>query len=312
MFSCRTSKKLLHPNIEKTPIDSGRTVVPQAHSADSGRRAWSGTSCRASLTVEAALSLPIVIFAIVLLMMPFKILRATEQMQKVAEEISADVSRFAFTKKQIAEGFPIADDTGILGSFAEAGTSVILGEYAASKAKTAVADRNLTFVGGLRTSCLLEDDCVSVVLDYHYKLPFVSLFGVDGIDQSVISSRRAWVGRDGAANAADAEAEEEEEWVWIGANPTRYHLNPECHYLSNHFLPATAVSSGKKQSLNGKTYTACERCARNVAAGQTVYVLPAGDHFHTSQDCSALAAYVKKVQKSTVEHLGPCSYCGKN
>ena len=304
MFSCRISINIPKSYIQKSI---------QARSAVFGRRMCSGTSCRGSLTLEAALSLPVIIFAMVLLMTPFKIISASGKMQAAAETVCADVSRYAYTKMQIKSGKPLTDDSGLMGDMIDAAASVALGEYTAGKAKQEVADANLVYVTGLNTECMIENDTITIVLDYKYRLPFLSLFGIDGMSQSVVSSRRAWTGKNGSgvSGGSDESGESDDEWVWIGANPTRYHLTPDCHYLSNNFQTGTVTGNSKTQTINGKKYTACARCAGSCKSGMTVYVLPAGSHFHTSQDCSALAAYVKKVKKNTVEHLGPCSYCGK-
>ena len=47
-----------------------------------------------------------------------------------------------------------------------------------------------------------------------------------------------------------------------------------------------------------------------AARHMELYITPYGERYHSDQGCSALAAYVREVPKSQVEHLGPCSYCG--
>lgn len=284
---------------------------PQAHTVSNSRRAWQGTSLKASLTVEAALSLPIVLFAAVLLMMPMKIMDTHRKMQAVAETVCADVSKYAYTGDKVKDGVDKIDRTGIIGTIVSYVESGSIGVYTASKAKKAADDNYLKNVSGLRTRCFIDDDVVTIVLDYKYSLPFVSFFGLGGLSQTAVSSRRGWVGLDGALGGDKDGDDDDDEWVWIGANSTRYHLTPDCHYLSNVFISATVDASGKSAYSGGRKYTPCDRCGKNAKPGQSVFVLKAGGKFHTTKDCNSLAAYVKKVKKSSVEYLGPCSYCGK-
>ena len=96
--------------------------------------------------------------------------------------------------------------------------------------------------------------------------------------------------------------------VYVGKNSTRYHSSASCHYLSNDLTAVSYASLSGERNSGGKKYHPCSRCAKGVTGG-TVYIMPSGTSFHTSESCSAIRSYGRAVPKSDVAHLGPCSYC---
>ena len=56
---------------------------------------------KASLTVEAALGLPLILFAMVVLLMPLRIMNADMRMQAAAEAVVIDVSKYQYTVKEL-------------------------------------------------------------------------------------------------------------------------------------------------------------------------------------------------------------------
>ena len=279
-----------------------------------GKRTPRRTPLSASLTLEAALALPLVLFSMVLLMTPFRIMDASRKMQGICDGICMDVSKYAYSLCRIdlpGSGSAEAEkDEDEEGSFVSLMGSGVLGGYAAARAQAAADDEGLQVVSFLDTQCMVEDDLVTIKLDYLYRLPF-PVFGLGAVRQSVVSSRRAWVGAEGSkGRGAEGKTEEEDPWVYVGETSTRYHLSAGCHYLSNDLSAVSLDRARAARNASGGKYYPCARCARSAAAGQTVYIMPNGSSYHTDPDCSAIIAYVRTVRLSEVEHLGACSYCG--
>lgn len=257
----------------------------------------------ASLTIEAALGLPLILFSMIILMIPLRIMDADRQMQIAAESVVTDVSRYMYTVNEIREGKQ-EDRDGEADEYMNLATDAALGAFAAARAGQQVEDRGLNIINFLDSEFMRENDMIVVKLDYEYKLPFPVL-RLGTITQETVAARRAWTGKDGSggSHAGDAEAEDDE-IVYIGKNPTRYHLSPSCHYLSNSWSTVTVNGNGRAEGR-----TPCDRCGRAAVPGQQVYVTPEGEKFHTDVHCTAMQAFPQAVRKSTVEHLGCCSYC---
>ena len=267
---------------------------------------------KASLTVEAALGLPLILFAMVVLLMPVRIMNADMRMQAAAEAVVIDASKYQYTVKELkkyenenATSNAAAEEEH--NSNAEECKSITsdaaLGAYAALRAVKEVDDERLNIISFTGSRFMREDDMIVVRLDYEYQLPFPVLH-LGSITQEAVASRRAWTGKDGSDGATGISESEDDEIVYIGKNPTRYHLSPTCHYLSNNYNTVTVGSDGRASGRKP-----CDRCGEGAATGQTVYVTPEGDKFHTDKNCSSMRSYPQAVKRSEVEYLGCCSYC---
>ncbi len=295
-----------------------------------------GRAClKASLTVEAALVLPLMLFCMILLLMPLHMMNADRKVQKICEDVAGDVSKYMYTineynrgntgnrgyssgtdqsgkgVQQGAEGSHggAAGSDNILSMYKDIGDGPSLGAFAAARIKSGIDDGRLKIVNVLNSDIDSRDDMITIRIDYAYKLPF-KVFDLGFLQQEAVASRRAWVGASGSTKTEGGTAEdgtEEDEWVYIGKNPTRYHLTSTCHYLYNDWKSAVVGTNGK---ANGKG--PCDICGSGAAPGQTVFITPGGDKFHTGTDCTAMKSYPQMVRRSEVEHLGCCSYCRKH
>lgn len=282
-----------------------------------GKRAYQ----KASVTVEAAFVFPMFLFLMMILLIPLRIMRAQRRMQAVVESVCKDCCQYAYAKYTL---LPLASSSldGIfnldsqemevlkkMGEYLPYLEGAALGEFSAMRARDAAQDRHIEGIHGLKTSCMRENNMIVIRLDYQYRLPF-SVFGKTSVNQFVVSSRRAWVGKDGMELPIEgAKKEDDEEMVYVGRTSTRYHLSPNCHYLANDARAVSIFEVGNLRNKSGGKYHACARCGAALGSS-TVYIMPSGTTYHSSLSCSAITAYVRKVKKSEVEYLGVCSYCG--
>ena len=287
------------------------------------RRTAPGTRrFNASLTVEAALVLPLFLFAMYLLILPLRMMDTAREMQQVCESVCQDAVQTLYlrslTRKEAPGngGRPETEAEADTGKESEVRSSLnggltgnAVGMAAAAMAGRRAGDGYVVHLLSLRSSVLGDGETVRVTLDYDYRLPF-SVFGLGSIHQSVTAVRRAWTGRTegGMTSASGGSGTEDSETVYVGKNSTRYHSSPSCHYLSNDLTAVSYESVSGERNSSGSKYHPCSRCAKGVTGG-TVYISPSGTSFHTTESCSAITAYARPVPKSEVAHLGPCSYC---
>lgn len=272
---------------------------------------------KASLSVEAALCFSLLIIALAILIMPFDMMNTNRKIRGIAEGVCKDVSQYAYTYNRLknnpdkkerenlkdTDNYDSAAMEKVKGIFAGGA----LGTYVASKIKADIADKNISNITGIFSTCMADGEIVNVRIDYDYGLP-INILGRHTVAQTVVASRRAWIGADGGKGENAGDAQSDDEYVYIGKNSTRYHTNLRCHYLYNDLHSVSISDINSIRNENGAIYHPCERCGN--CAGSTVYVMPSGTKYHTSPYCTAIIAYVQKVKKSEVEHLGACSYCG--
>ena len=262
---------------------------------------------KASLSVEAAMCFSLFIIAMAVLIMPFDMMNTNRKIRGIAEAVCKDSCQYAYTYYRITgdsreeqdENYDREAMENVKGVFAGGA----IGSFVVAKINTEVKDKNISNIHGLLSTCMSDGETICIRIDYKYSLP-IGIFK-NTINQTVVASRRAWIGADGGKGSGSSD---DEEYVYIGRNSTRYHLDPRCHYLYNDLRCVSLSEIAGIRNDNGASYQPCERCGNR--AGTSVYIMPSGTRYHSDPDCSAIIAYVQRVKLSDVEHLGVCSYCG--
>lgn len=259
--------------------------------------------CAASLSVEAALALTLFVFTCICLLAPMKLFDQQRRIQGALERVGEDLSKYAYVKYALDRGdsnVECAQDIGAILSVA----------YVRRRVMSQADERIVTQVS-FGQSRLLENDMIYLKMTYRLRMP-VSVFGIDSIPMEAICARRAWTGAEGGRfKGGDGASDASDPLVYVGKNPTRYHIDPHCHYLHNDLRAVDFSQVEGLRNVEGRRYSPCKRCARG-AVGGTAYVMPSGSSYHMDSGCSAIVAYVREVKKSTVEYLGVCSYCGRD
>lgn len=280
-----------------------RCVTLQVHVASeiavkSEKRVW----LSASLTIEAALSLSLFVFASMIMMVPMKMMDNHRRLQGSLEAYGEEISQMAYllyiNKNQDQDG----TEEG-LGAAAE----LAAGTYGYHKATKYVEEGLISGISFLRSHILEDGETVCLVMDYQMNMPF-SVFHISRFPMSAVTYRRAYVGKKGRLGAGDNQ-EQEDRIVYVGKGSTRYHLLSTCHYLDNQIISCKTEEVGQMRNQYGGKYSSCSVCGKMAEAGGTVFVLPSGSSYHGRVDCSAISAFVKAVPLSEVAHLGACSYC---
>lgn len=267
----------------------------------------------ASLTIEAAMSLTIFMFAVIILAMPMEMLDTQRRIQTILETTARDLSQYAYIRYKISQGEEIQDKTGITdrpeisGAITEGAVKVLLTakiEEAAGKGKIS----NLDISG---TTVSENGEQINLQAEYRLRLPF-RVFALDSVPASSRSFKRGWIGSEGGRGLQGETGEGQPQiMVYVGKTRTRYHLTPNCHYISNDMSSLSWEQVGNQLSSSGTHYKPCSVCGKAAGKGSTVYIMPNGKYYHSKKDCSSIAYYVQKVPLSQVEYLGLCSYCGR-
>ena len=165
-----------------------------------------------------------------------------------------------------------------------------------------------------------DDGIIDFELDYRMKMPF-KVMGISDIPMQSRVYRRTWIGSDGgrgreeyggsqAGDSGDGSVNDKDNiTVYVGKTSTRYHMDKNCHYLSNKLQAVDASEIDELRNTGGAKYHPCESCRPGNSG--TVYIMSSGTAYHSSENCKSVIAYVEEVKLSDVEHLGPCSYCCK-
>ncbi|MBR6704273.1 MAG: hypothetical protein IKI82_02485 [Lachnospiraceae bacterium] len=311
---------------------------------------FSGTAqVRGSLTVEAALALPLFLLLCSLFFTFFSGQIWQLRLQNALDEVCEDVAVWSYLV-DFAEDYTGADllslaDGGRLSGALEGRTEDILpflrGEadlleeiklFLAEKGSALLWQPLLTQWicgkvgrdalraspiagkdGGLSLSgSSLHDRELDLVLSYEIESPlrFPLALRYPVVQRSC---RRLWIGTKVDKKQAEEEDEEEEEGIcYVTAYGSVYHTTKSCRVLALKIMTVEASQLPSLRNTSGGKYYPCDRCARNkVPEGTTVIVTEPGTRYHFRQDCPSLKRTIQEISEGEAkEKYRPCHYCG--
>ncbi len=287
------------------------------HSSKSVRTHFSFFPLNASLTLETAIALPLFIFMVWLLLFPLKVMEAERKLQNSMESVGKKLAVAEYLEttgeEYLNEESKYKDTVLSLIDGVEEGAAlaVILADASAGPFRNCIFSPETAVFSKEEGA---DSDLFYAKLNYELELPF-SLFEIAPVKKSLVVNRRAWTGSDGGRGRSkygeeleDVE-EEEDPIVYLGKTSVVYHLDPNCHYLSNKMSMADASVIGDLRNESGGKYHPCPSCKPGKSG--IVYYFADGTAYHSSEHCKAITAYARAVHLSEVEGMPPCSYCGK-
>ena len=269
---------------------------------------------RGSLTVEAAIVLPLMIMAIWFLIFPLLVMESERRIQNRMETTARYLAVAAYIRDAGGKALKVSEKyeetVGCALDLAQQGISAAaimsMPETKVMSMPRLAADTSILSDAEGR-----DPDLIHIGLEYELALP-ARPFWIKPLNKSLVAHRRAWTGTDGGRGReryGDGTLKEDsgDRIVYIGKNSTRYHEDPHCHYLSNKMKTADASGIADLRNAGGARYHACPSCRPGPAG--TVWYFENGTAYHSTENCKAITAYAKAVPLSEAEHLGPCSYC---
>lgn len=265
-----------------------------------------------SLTLEAAVILPLFLMLLIGIWCFFQILLFQTQLQHAMDSAAQKASAYYGAAQQFrTDDGETADSLGMIGK--EILSCVVTNGYLKAEIR-----QNLGDAGNQRwlengTEGLYpvllgapeETGMIDFIVSYRIKMPFIP--GTVGTLQTAQRSRRAiW---SGTLRWRKAEDPEQEKLVYITEHGSVYHTSLECRYL--HLKIRTIWANELREARNqaGRSYTPCERCGKQLTA-YCYYVTESGERYHTKMTCPALTRNIRTVPLKEVS-LPPCSSCGQ-
>lgn len=100
------------------------------------------------------------------------------------------------------------------------------------------------------------------------------------------------------------------EYVYITKDGEVYHTDKNCSHLRLSVETTSPDEVGSLRNSSGSRYRPCEHCHAHLS-DKTLFVTPDGDRYHNTITCSGLKRTVYAVRKSEVPDRRPCSRCGR-
>lgn len=266
----------------------------------------------ASMTVEAAIVLPLFLFFFLNLLEIMEIYRLQSTLLAAFRETGRELSIYAYVYREAAGEQEESEDGKLAALLGDVAFSYL---YVREKVEELAGEEYLDsspIKGGkegivyAESSVFGQRDIIELAAVYQVE-PFI---GIAGFKPAWFYSRyygRAWTGYDVTPEENGREAEEE--YVYITENAEVYHLSRECSHIR---LSISECEAGELENLrnsSGERYTPCELCIRSPS--EKYYVARNGERYHQDLNCSGLKRTVIVIPRREAEkQYRLCARCG--
>lgn len=290
----------------------------------SRRRKEEEFRAKASLTVEAALVMPLFLFGLLTCIYFIQLFTLQDFIQSAITQMGLNMAKTAyvyedFTGMEEALNF----DETILGARIE----LRLGDFAKSIVDEAVLklyskkylDINLVNKSCIRngfegmrfqsSSILKEENCIDLVVRYKVVFP-IKLLALPDINILQRVRVRAWTGYEVAAKYSMEKAVETE-IVYVTETGSVYHKSAACSHIRLSVSAVAGLPTSQRNTSGGKYYSCESCCAGEHSPFGTYYITSYGTRYHTKRDCSRIKRNVKEIPLSEAGRRSACKRCGQ-
>lgn len=239
-----------------------------------------------TLTVEAAVVIPLLTACLLSILFLFSVLR----IQMRIEEALIYAGR-----RTAVESTLVSDETLL---WASAKAQLLLELKEDSEIARYVQGKSL---GVSLLGSSFQGDRITLHATYRVKFP-ISLFGIHEITLWSRESFQKWRG-DMSSDGEDGT------WVYVTPNGKVYHKLESCKALTIHVQSAFYWSMGQIRGKNGQKYDPCTRCVSQVGDYDMVYFTDYGELYHQKINCSHIKRTIEKKQLAQVSDRSPCKLC---
>lgn len=265
--------------------------------------------CHGSMTVEAAIVLPLFLFFFFNLLSVIEIFRLQSTLRYVLREVGSEMSVYAYAYDAIMHP---EEDSGLEALVEDIAFSYL---YVKARVETMAGaeyleDSPLTYgkegILYLESSFLQEDDVIDLILTYRIS-PLIDLVGFRSARFYSRYYARAWTGYE---VAEDEEESKTTEYVYVADYAEVYHFERSCTHILLSVRECRAWEIEMLRNESGEKYSACERCASRGT--DLFYITPSGDRYHTNPECGGLKRTIRKITRAEAEsRYRMCGRCGR-
>lgn len=318
------SRKSFAETNMNTPYE--RTDIPARNRKDI---MWCKSSRKklkeASLTVEAALVLPIFLYFMLAFLYFIQIFTVQEKIQSAITKMGLNLSRTAYVLKD----FPSLEDAlsfdfSIFGNEFEICPGELVDNLLSGGALKLYAKRYLDtdrinqscIKGGFdgisfdQSSLSSSKDTIDIIVTYQIEMP-IKLLIIDRMNMVQRIKLHKWTGYEVAAvyHTEDAKEDTKDLTVYITETGSVYHKDRSCSHIKLTVSAVTGIPDDLRNDSGGKYYP-CEACCTGRESAQaTFYITSDGTRYHIGRDCSKIKRSVREIKLSEVGSREPCKRC---
>lgn len=283
-------------------------------------------SIKASLTVEAALVMPIFLYLLIAFIYFIQVFTIQEHIQSGITKMGLSLSRTAYVYKDFLGTEEVQSfDQSVFGEELDIGLHEMAGSvinhgflrlYSRSYLDENRIDLSCIKNGynGLSfyySTILDESDYIDIVVNYTVKIP-IKIFTLEEMNMVQRVKLRGWTGYEVAAcySITEENDSEEETIVYITETGTVYHTDQNCSHISFSIQAVFGLPSELRNNGGAKYYPCEACCSGNESPYGTYYLTTYGTRYHRRNDCPKIKRTVTAIPLSKAGGRSKCKRCG--
>lgn len=327
--SCRNS--ILKIILVFKTIFQKLSICSPKQNQEYSKQVYKDRRLNASMTLEAAMVLPLFMFAILSLGFVMEAVRLQIHIGCAAGQTAKELASYGYTYLAIENGIKnigkdknnsedkaVKNTNDVSNKGKKNGFNLISvpGSFYAKSRICKLAGKeyldNSIISGGssgihtIGSQVLKDDKWIQLIVVYEIKLPF-SIIPNAKIKVAQYAKSHAWVGycRNDASND-----DKNEKIVYMTEFGGKYHLSKGCKYLNMAVLSVDKDNIANIRNKNGAKYYCCHRCRGKQCSAY--YITEYGNRYHASRDCTAISRTIIEKKLSEVEGIPCCKECERN
>lgn len=280
------NQTLIFKNITDVNKNLTRIIYPNNIHTHFDKKAFCRHSLLGSMTVEAAVVVPLLLFAWIAFISLISVARAHERIQQSLTDSALALAIEAGRNEESVQ------------------SSWMVKVWAGLSALEDMETGGVQSVSGYNFSgsqVLAGDSWICLEATYQIK-PMEGLIPLPGIRLKSRACTRAWTGY--VPGEEERYGESGHSYVYVAENGQVYHEDRMCSQIK--------LSIHITDREHALTYPPCERCVGNdIWQGETFYLTETGECYHSRLGCSGLKRTIKRVEsdEASISGLVPCQRC---
>ena len=250
----------------------------------------SAFTSKGSMTLEAAIVVPIFFFAILCFAYLMEMMAVRTTMQNALYSAGREAAKSAYAGSYISANALERQIVEHIGR-ERLERSIVRGGGAGVDCKGTSSNR-LTGVMELQ-------------VQYQVEIP-IPMFGITPITCEEKLRVKGWTGY--VPTGSD---KTEQETIYVTDTGIVYHADPNCTYLDMSVRSVAQEQLEELRNQSGGKYYDCESCGHNASDNNIRYITDYGTRYHTSPDCKKIQRNIYAISIEEAYGLGGCSKCVK-
>ena len=222
-------------------------------------RASASTRKKGSITVEAAMAVPIFFFATLALVLLLELLSVQTAVRSGLQEAG---KKLAVQAVEVPAVIPSNLERDVVNSIG------------AERLERSIVEGGSSGINCNQSYLSPFTGIGEIQASYQVRIP-VPGFAIAPISYKETMRIKAWTGYE-----AGGFGEEDDQIVYVTDTGVVYHKNPHCTHLDLSIHAAASSELNSLRNESGGKYHACEKCVHGSSKGSNVYITDQGDRYH--------------------------------